>query len=136
MARKTAVNQLNEAITRILNDYQGEVTENVGRIAEDVGREGVKALRRKSRETVPVKRGRKTSGKYAKGWKIQVEKKRLSTVVTLYNDHPALPHLLENGHATRNQTGKSYPNTPGHPHIEPVEREIVEAFEREVMKKL
>lgn len=136
MARKTAIDKLNETIAKMLDEYGEEVEKNVGEIAERIGKEGVKALRRKSRETFPVKKGRKTTGNYAKGWKVQVEKERLRTKVTIYNDHPALPHLLENGHITKNQTGKTYERTPGHPHIAPVEKELVEAFEREVLKKL
>lgn len=136
VARKTAIDKLNESISKILDEYQGDVTENVGRIAEAIGKEGVKALRRKSRETFPVKPGRKVTGEYAKGWKAEVKRERLKTTVTIYNDHPALPHLLENGHATRNQTKRSYPRTQGHPHIAPVERELVERFEREVIDKL
>ena len=136
MARKTALDKLNEAIAGMLSEYGEDVGKNVGEIAERIGKEGVKALRRKSRETFPVKRGRKTTGNYARGWKAQVEKERLRTKVTIYNDHPALPHLLENGHITRNQTVKTYAPTPGHPHIAPVEKELVETFEREVLRKL
>jgi len=65
-----------------------------------------------------------------------VEKGRLSTTVTIYNDHPALPHLLEYGHVTRNGTGRTYAPTPAHAHIAPVEKELVETFEREVVAKL
>ena len=136
MARKTAIDKLNETIAGMLSEYGEDVTKNVDEIAEKIGKEGVKALRRKSRETFPVRRGRKTTGNYAKGWKMQVEKERLKTTVILYNDHPALPHLLENGHATKNQTGKTYRRTPGHPHIAPVEKELVETFKREVLDKL
>ena len=136
MARKTAIDKLNEAIAGMLTEYGEDVSKNVDEIAERIGKEGVKALRRKSRETFPVRKGRKTTGNYAKGWKMQVEKERLKTTVILYNDHPALPHLLENGHATKNQTGKTYAPTPGHPHIAPVEKELVETFKREVLDKL
>lgn len=136
MARKTALDKLNEAIAGMLNEYGEDVGKNVGEIAERIGKEGVKALRRKSRETFPVKKGRKTTGNYARGWKVQIEKERLKTTATIYNEHPALPHLLENGHTTKNQTGKTYRRTPGYPHIAPVEKELVETFEREVLRKL
>jgi len=136
VARKTAIDKLNEAIAGMLTEYGEDVAKNVDEIAEKIGKEGVKALRRKSRETFPVRKGRKTTGNYAKGWKMQVEKERLKTTVIIYNDHPALPHLLENGHATKNQTGKTYRRTPGHPHIAPVEKELVETFKREVLDKL
>lgn len=131
MARKTALDKLNEAIAGILTEYGEDVNKNVGKIAEAMGKKGVQALRRESRTKLKVH-----TGKYSKGWKMQVERGRMSTKVTIYNDHPALPHLLENGHATKNQTGKLYERTPGHPHIAPVEKELVEAFEREVLSKL
>lgn len=131
MARKTPIDKLNEAISGILAEYAGSVQENVSRIAEEMGKKGVQALRKESRRALKV-----DSGKYAKGWKMHVEKGRLQTTVTIYNDHPALPHLLEYGHATRNGNGRDYRDTPAHPHIEPVEKKLVEAFEREVLAKL
>lgn len=124
---KTPINRLNEAISGILAQYEGEVAENVGKIAEDIGKQGVKALRRAS------PRG---SGRYARGWKTQVERGRMTTTVTIYNEHPGLPHLLEYGHVTRNGTGRTYPQTPAYEHIKPVETELVETFEKEVMAKL
>ena len=136
MARKTAIDKLNETIAGMLAEYGEDVTKNVDEIAERIGKEGVKALRRKSRETFPVRKGRKTTGNYAKGWKMQVEKERLKTTVILYNDHPALPHLLEHGHVTRNGTGRVFSKTPAHEHIAPVEQELVETFQREVVSKL
>lgn len=136
MARKTALDKLNESVNNILQEYLDETGENVGKIAEAMGKEGVKALRRKSRETFPVDRSRKSTGNYARGWTMEVKKELLKTSVTIYNDHPALPHLLEDGHRTKNQTGKEYARTPGHPHIAPIEKELVGRFEREVLKKL
>lgn len=131
MARRTPVDQLNTAIAGILAQYGDDVQANVGKIAEEMGKKGVQALKRNSKATFP--RG---TGKYAAGWKKKVEKDRLKTVVTIYNDHPALPHLLEYGHVTRNGTGRTFPRTPGHPHIKPVEEELVRAFEREVVDRL
>lgn len=131
MARKTAIDKLNEAIAGILNEYGENIRDNVGEIAEAIGKKGVQALRRESRSKL-----KEHTGKYAKGWKMQVEKGRMGTKVTIYNEHPALPHLLENGHVTKNQTGKTYARTPAHPHIAPVEKELVETFKREVLDKL
>ena len=65
-----------------------------------------------------------------------MNKQRLSTTVTIYNDHPGLPHLLEYGHVTRNGTKQTFPPTPAHQHIAPVAEELVETFEREVVSKL
>ena len=131
MARKTPVKQLNEAIAGILSEYAEDIQGNVGKIAEQMGRKGVQAMRRESRQVL-----KKGTGEYARGWKMNVERGRLGTKVTIYNEHYSLPHLLEYGHVTRNGTGRIYPDTPAHEHIKPVADELVETFEREVVAKL
>lgn len=136
MARKTALDKLNEALAGILSEYADDVSANVSEIAQAMGKKGAQALRLKSQETFPVKPGAKITGEYAKGWTYQTEETRTSATVTIYNKHPALPHLLEHGHATRNGTGRTFPRTPGHEHIKPVADELIETFEREVLEKL
>ncbi len=131
MARKTAMDKLSDAIADILNEYADEVGEHVAEAAEAMGKKGVQALRAQSKEKLKTH-----TGKYAKGWKVSVDKGRLQTTATIYNDHYSLPHLLEHGHVTRNGTGRVYPQTPAHEHIAPVAEELVDSFEREVLKKL
>lgn len=131
MARKTAIDKLSDAIGDILSEYAEEIGENVGQVAEAMGKKGVQALRAQSRQALNVH-----SGDYAKGWKMQVEKGRLNTTVTIYNDHYSLPHLLEHGHVSRNGTGRTFGEVPGREHIAPVEKELVETFQREVVDKL
>ena len=131
MARKTAIDKLTDAISGILEEYAEEIDKNVGEIAEQMGKKGAQALKSKSRETFP-----KGTGEYAKGWKSQVNRGRLYTTATIYNDHYSMPHLLENGHVIRNGTGRVYGEVRGHEHIAPIADEIVETFEREVVGKL
>ena len=131
MPRKTPIDQLTEAISGILNAYADQIDQNVGEIAVQMGKKGVQALRKESRGTFP-----NGSGEYAKGWKSQVDRERLSTTVTIYNDHYSLPHLLEHGHVIRNGTGRDYGDVRAREHIKPVEEKLVETFEREVMSKL
>ena len=131
MARKTAIDKLTDAISGILEEYAEEIDKNVGEIAEQMGKKGAQALKSKSRETFP-----KGAGEYAKGWKSQVNRGRLYTTATIYNDHYSMSHLLENGHVIRNGTGRVYGEVRGHEHIAPIADEIVETFEREVVGKL
>lgn len=131
MARKTPLEQLSTAIGDILTEYAEDIGQNVGQIAEEMGRKGVQALRKQSKSALDT-----GSGDYARGWKSDVERTRTGTTVTIYNAQSGLPHLLEHGHVTRNGTGRVYPSTPAHEHIAPVEQELVETFQREVVDKL
>lgn len=131
MAKKTALDKLHEAIGDILEEYADAIGENVDQIVQDMGKKGVQALRAKSKEAL-----KQHTGGYAGGWKCDYSQTRLNTKATLYNTSPGLPHLLENGHVTRNGTGRTYGWTPAHQHIAPVAEELVDTFEREVMSKL
>ena len=131
MAAKTPIDKLASAISDILEEYGDEITDNVGEIAIAMGKKGVQALRQESRTKV-----QEQTGEYARGWKSTVDHGRLSTTVTIYNEHYGLPHLLEHGHVIRNGTGRVYGEVRGREHIAPVEEELVEAFEREVVEKL
>lgn len=128
---KTPVDKLADAISGILSQYENDVRDNLAEITTQIGKKGVQALRRVSKDA--LKTG---SGKYARGWKTQVEKGRLGTTVVIFNEHPGLPHLLEYGHVSRNGTGRTYGEVPGHEHIQPVAEELVRDFEREVVAKL
>lgn len=131
MAGKTAIDQLTKAISDILDEYEDDVNKNVGEIAERLGKKGVQALRKESRSKLA-----EHTGDYARGWKMKTDQGRLSTTVTIYNEHYGLPHLLEHGHVIRNGTGRVYGEVRGREHIAPVEDELVETFEREVVGKL
>lgn len=134
MARKTPLDKLASAITDILDEYAGDVTRNVGEIADRMAAKGVQALRQKSKQTFP-----NGSGDYAKGWKVEKNGKKhrlLNKPSIIYNELAGLPHLLEHGHVIRNGTGRVYGEVRGREHIAPVEEELVGTFEREVMSKL
>lgn len=131
MARKTAIDQLNDAIGDILSEYADDVATHVAEVAEQMGKKGVQALRRESRAKLKSR-----TGKYSRGWKLKVDRGRLNTTATIYNDHYSLPHLLEHGHVSRNGTKRTFGEVPGHEHIKPVADELVETFQREVVDKL
>ena len=131
MAGKTPIDKLNSAISDILNESVDEIGQNVSEVTVQIGKKGVQALKQKSRQELKVR-----SGDYARGWKMQTNQSRLSTSVTIYNDHYSLPHLLEHGHVIRNGTGRVYGEVKGREHIEPVADTLVETYEREVAAKL
>lgn len=123
--KKATFENLGSVIGDILEDYAGEITQNIDEITEKVAKEGVKA----------VKSGAKAKfkgNKYWKGWAVEVERKRLWTTATIYNKKlPGLPHLLEHGHAQRGGG-----RVAGRAHIEPVEKTIIEKYEREIINEL
>lgn len=121
MAKATPIDKLNTTITKILQEYSGEISTDLAEATRKVAQAGVTALRQQSRANF------KGTGEYAKGWKKLYEEKRLTSYAILYNDHYSLPHLLEFGHAKRGGG-----RTQGRPHIEPVEEQLIQQFQREV----
>lgn len=129
MAQKVTVDNLTAAINKILEDYQGEIYENLDQITRQIGQKGVEALKNSSKSTFNGK-------KYASGWAMTTEKNRLYTTVIIYNKKQAgLAHLLENGHVKANGTGR-YGQWDGKQHILPVEEQLVDEFESEVAQSL
>lgn len=129
MAKKVTIDNLQDAISSVLEEYEGEIYENLDAITQKIGKKGVEALKNSSKEAV----GGKT---YASGWAMLAEKNRLYTTVTIYNKkQPGLAHLLENGHVKANGTGR-YGQWNGIEHILPVEEQLVSEYESEVAEGL
>ena len=129
MAKKVTVNNLQDAIKDILDDYGDQVYENLEEITQRIGKKGVESVRNSSKEAF--------NGKvYASGWGMTVEKNRLYTSVIIHNKKQAgLAHLLEHGHVKANGTGR-YGQWSGVEHLLPVEEKLVDEFESEVVSKL
>ena len=123
MAKTVGVDGLAEALDGILKEYNDEIARGTKECVKKVARAGVKALR----DVSP-----KRTGEYAAGWTAKVEEGRLRSTATLYNKKPGLPHLLENGHAIKNGTGRTFGRVPGRPHIAPVEETLAEQFRDEI----
>lgn len=118
---KTTVDTLANDVMKILDDYGADVTKLSVEVVKKVGPKGVQALKSGS----GVFKG---TGKYASGWRSQVEQNRFGAKATLHNARlPGLPHLLENGHAKRGG-GRVH----GTVHIEPVERELDRVFTQDL----
>lgn len=132
MARqKLTADNFSEQVSKILKDYEGDITDSVGEISLKIGKSGAQAI--KNDANTKFKDVNLQKGRYGSGWKAEItEQTRLKTVVTIHNaKYPGLPHLLEYGHLTRN--GK---RTTPRPHIKPVEDQITKEFEAEVVAKL
>ena len=108
-------------ITTILNDYSKEVVDGMYEASKRIAEEGKKKLK----QTSP-----KRTGDYAKGWSVKKEiPARWSFKNTIHNKTEyRLTHLLENGHLKRNG-GRTKPIK----HIQPVEKQCIEDYEREVV---
>ena len=124
MAQKVTADKIEAAIAKALQQYGDDVESNLNAITATVARGGVNSLRQSS--------AAKVNGKeYAKGWKLSIQKHRLGDTAVIYNRRPGLPHLLEHGHAKRNGG-----RTRAIEHIKPVEDELIEKYQKEVVAKL
>ena len=95
MAKTCTIDGLDAAIMDVLNEYEELTVQTVREATQKVAKEGVKALRSNSRGSFGG------TGKYARGWTTTSEGGRFDTMVTIHNNLPGLPHLLEHGHANR-----------------------------------
>jgi hypothetical protein len=127
---KVTLDTFSTELKKILDEYADEVTENVQEVTKKVARKGAQAVKSESLSTfkdVHLKKGR-----YGSGWTSTVETGRLSAQGIIYNKkYPGLPHLLEHGHAMRGGG-----RVPGKAHIAPVEKKIVEMYEKEIIHDL
>ena len=133
MARSHATKpgNLSEEVQKILREYEDEVDHNLGEITKKLGKKGARQLTAASRRAFP-----KGTGEYAAGWKADDYSDRVVKTTVIHNATlPGLPHLLEHGHVGY-INGKRIKDVKGREHIHPVEKELVEAYEKEVLAKL
>ena len=129
---KVTLDNLGKAIEGILADYGDDVKSNLDEIIQAAGQMGVKALKSESQEKFGTTNKHKK--KYANTWKVTAKKTRVGTNVVIHNTQPGLPHLLENGHVSRNGTGRTFGTVPGREHIKPVEDELENWLDKEMRK--
>lgn len=121
--------KLQEKVMDILDEYAANLTEGVKQATKTISKTGVKEIKAASKSSFGG------TGKYAKGWTSQIETGRLSAQGIIYNqDLPGLPHLLENGHVSRNGTGRDLGKVEGREHIAPVEEKVVELYQKTIQK--
>lgn len=76
-----------------LQEYSETCEDEIQKILQDVGKEAQAKLSK----TSP-----KRTGKYKRGWKVDITRKAGECTVSVHNTRYQLTHLLENGHRTRN----------------------------------
>lgn len=113
------INQLQNEIMRQLNIYTNDVKQKVKVNQEELGKEAVKELKKKSPEK---------TGSYKKGWRLKKEKG--GVIVHNATDYQ-LTHLLEKGHANRDGG-----RTPAQVHIAPVEEKVVDEYIKRVERDI
>lgn len=100
-------------LEEILKDYIDDVDEKSDKVLKTAASDTARDLR----STSP-----KRTGRYASSWTVKTEKGVGGNTYIVHNKkYYRLTHLLENGHATRNGTGRVFPDTPAHPHIKAAE---------------
>lgn len=113
-----------DLIVQNMQEYNAEVVEKVNEIAEEIGKEALKRIKK----TSP-----RDGGKYAKGWRFEVRRNNDGAIrIRIYNKTGwQLTHLLENGHVTR-----SGGRTRSFPHIRKIEdwanQQLQERLEHEL----
>lgn len=119
MAKYNSLIDINE----ILNEYSSDIQEGITEAAYKVAEDG----KNKLKVTSP-----KRTGDYRKGWRVDKRHGKGFVHATIYNATDwQLTHLLEKPHAIKNQYGTWGTSKP-QKHIEPVEKECNQAFEKDV----
>ena len=111
---------LSDEINSILVEFNKDVQDLQGEIAEEVAKEAVEKLK----QTSPKRRG-----KYAKGW---AKRKNGNSYVIYNRTYPGLTHLLEHGHATR-KPGK---RVKAIVHIKPVEDFVIDEYPKRLKQEI
>ena len=110
-------------INDILNEYSNDIQEGITEVAIKVAENG----KNKLKVTSPKK-----TGSYRKGWRVDKRSGKGYVHATIYNATDwQLTHLLEKPHVIKNQYGTWGTSKP-QVHIEPVENECIQAFQKEV----
>lgn len=128
MSNVIDIKELNNVVTKIIEEYTDEVKEAVKESLDESLKYAVKELK----NTSP-----KDTEKYAKSWKSEVDKgSRLQVSGTVYNaKYYMKAHLLEFGHAKRGG-GRIDGTVDARPHIAKVEESTIKKFEEGILSRL
>lgn len=122
------------AINELLQEYGNQVYEVLDEAVDDVAKESAEKLQGVKHFAA----GRNPSGKYSESWTVDREKTgRLAVTRVVHNEeHYRLTHLLENGHVSRNGTGRTFGRVQAYPHIAPVNDWANDELQRQVKQRI
>lgn len=131
--RKVDASGFSEALAAELKKYAAATAEEIKESANTAAKYCLAEVKSNISEAGI---GKGAKGDYARSWKVKKTSESATGIVyTIYSTKPGLPHLLENGHVVRNQTGKVFGKTKARPHIGPAERDAAAYFEKLVKKE-
>jgi len=109
---------MSDSVTVQMEEILNEYNSKVKKVADDVMKDTAKEAAKMLRNTSPVQRGGKRSGRYARGWRV---KEDYGAYIVYNATDWQLTHLLENGHDVVNRYGATGARAGAIKHIEPVE---------------
>ena len=129
----TPIDKFAHIMDLTLQAYGEEVMKLTQGVVDAVGREGAKAVTATSKQAVH-------SRTYHKGWTYtrQVDShNRLLAYGVIHNKTEyRLVHLLEKSHVARNGTGRTFGKTEPHPHVRPVEEQIIAKLGDDIVRAI
>lgn len=134
MAKKVRPINLEKAVSEVLKEFGDECLTVLDQSVKEVADEATEKLK----NVTTFAPGRHPSGDYSKDWvNDEMPTARLKVKRVVHNeDHYRLTHLLENGHVSRNGTGRTFGRVPAYPHIAPVNQWAEQELPRKVKEKL
>ena len=124
MSDYSKIDDFDSIIVNSLEEVMNEDTHELELSVKAAGQKAVRLLKQRSRKK------KRHGGSYAKGWSADVKTEATGTTCVVHNRQYQLTHLLENGHAIKNQCG-SYPGKVEGDHvIEGVYREVAAEFSK------
>lgn len=109
--RRVTLDGFADAVAEIIGDYADGVYATQSKAVTYSTNQALRQVRSNSQQF---------SGKYAGGWKKQIERTNVTAEGVIYNNRPGLPHLLEKGHVKRGGHGR----TEARPHVLPVQETV------------
>ena len=129
---KVKLKNLTSVVNKTLEEYADYVSNDVAAKAYE---EAAKIAVEELKKTSP-----RRTGKYAEGWDWKDTSKRGVSSVIVFNEHPQLTHLLENGHRVRKAGKRPKKNrknfVEARPHIAVAEAKIADNVVNEIKRML